>query len=282
MIGERKTRPLSVPVTTFSRTELDYSWYNVLNAEWVESTTDDGAALNNRIAQTSVEPGDANAGRGGRGPIAGNGQIVVQVEADSSTTGLEVDVGSFSYSTLGDVSTVYKGKGAEKVGLAVTQTGSWEPLFALRADPGRPNVSLQLKDLEITAGEGKALAILCDPSNVLKPDGSGGTTTLVDSDFDPPEEHSRANSVVEVTDGSTVTQIPDNTGSPGTTVADPGGYQGMFATSRTSGTGSKTRSETAGPDDKHGVLDGDYLVFIAKPSASDTGYAISYPTEQDW
>lgn len=282
VVGQRRNVTLEVAMSEFQRWQLDYNWYNVGQHSLTETyTTQRDGQFNNEKLIGSTESGDANAGTGGRGPISGNGHMVVEIEADASTTGLEAIVGSCSFTTLGGVGASVKAKGAETAPYTPSQTGSWEPVFAMRVDPNRPNVTTEIRGMDLTAGEGKLMAIACDPSNVLKADGSGGTTTLADSDFSRPEEHSDQNSVLQVTDISTVTQFPDNTGATQTTTANPGGYQLAFDTSRTSGEGNTQRQASANLQEKHGILDGDYAVAIVKPETTGTDMHVAYTVEMD-
>jgi hypothetical protein len=274
VLGDKQTVSLGAPLTTFQRFENAYNWYNVGESNWLETFTQEFGQLNTPLASLNVRDDTQNAGPGGRGPISGNGCIFVEVTADASTSGLECYAGSVGYTTLGSSRGVYRVKGGEKVGLSISSTDTWVPLFALRKDPDRPLVNVQIGKVEMTEGEGKVMGIACDPSNVKKSGGSG----LVDSDFSAPEEHSAANTAVEVTDGSTVTQFPDSTGSTTTSADNPGGYQVGWNTNR-SYEGETTRSSEV--QEKYGVYDGDYVVFIAKPS-NTTDISLSYITEQDW
>lgn len=276
VIDQKYTVDIDVALTVFNRLAGDYNWYNVGEWNTEQTHTDDRGQRNRRIGTLSTEDGDTNAGPTGRGPISGNGRIGAEVEADASTTDLELYLGSSSFTTLGAAGSSVKGKGAEAEDLSVSTTGSWVPLFVMRADPDRPFVNLQLDEVEITVGSGKLMAISADSSNVL----NGSANELSDSDFSPPEEHSGTNSVVEVTDGTVVDQFPDNSGSTTTSAANPGGYQLGFDTTRTSGPGDKSQ-RTSGIQEKHGVYGDEYAVFIAKPSTTDN-FNVAYTTSQDW
>jgi hypothetical protein len=285
IIGSRTAVTLERAVDVFQRYALDYNWYNVGEESWVETYTDaDAGQRNVALATTSVQAGDANAGTGGRGPISGNGHIVAEVEADSATSGLELVVGSSSFTTLGGVSASVKAKGAETPTLSVSQTTDWEPLgIAMRVDPNRPNVSVQFREIEITAGSGKVMVIACDSSNVLD---SGGNE-LTDSDFTTtdrpdgrPEEHSHPNSALQVTGTGVVAEIPGADGTTGTTQANAGGYQLAFDTTRSVGQGSKSTTRSGDLEEKHGILDGDLAVPVAKPATTDS-VRLYYTTEFD-
>jgi hypothetical protein len=275
VIGDKQTVNINRAPTVFQRWALDYNWYNVGAEHWTETWTNDRNGQRNReIATTSAEPTDANTGLGGRGPISGNGHVVVEVEADANTSDLEAHTGSMSFTTLGDVDNVVRGKGAEAGAFAPTQTGSWEALFALRAAPEDENVSVQLRDISPTAGSATTVAMACDPVNVL--DGAG--SQLTDADFAPPESQSPSNSAVEIS--TEVDQFPAVNGTVGATTDNPGGYQIGFGSTRDRGRGtSASRSGTT--RSKHGILDGDICVVIAKPNDLTDIYAY-YAADQDW
>jgi hypothetical protein len=276
VLGEKQTVSLGVPFTTFQRLENAYNWYNVGVSNWVETFTEAYGQLNTALASLNTRDDTTNAGPGGRGPISGNGCIFFEVTADSGTSGLELYAGSAGYTSLGATEESRRVKGGEKVGLGISTTDTWVPLFVLRKDLDRPLVNLQLSRLEMTEGQGKVMGIACDPSNVKK----GGTspTALTDSDFSTPEEQNATNSVVETTDGSTVTHFPDSSGSTTQSADEPGGYQVGWNTNR-SYEGETTRSSEV--QEKYGVYDGDYIVLVAKPS-NTTDISLSYITEQDW
>lgn len=288
VLGEKQDWKLGVPTTVFQRPENSYNWYNVGKSAWRQTYTKIRSAIrkqiNNELGTITTQADTQNAGPGGRGPIAGNGHIVARVEADADTTDLELYAGSMSFTTLGDVAASVKAKAAETPALSVTQTTEWEPLgIAFRVDPDRALVNTQIESIELTAGEGEAMMIACDPSNVL--DGNGDP--LTDDDFTTaerpngrPVQHSGQNSVLQVTDPGTVEQFPDNTGTPTTTAANPGGYQLAWDSYRTTGQGSNQSQRAADLEEKHGILDGDVVVPIALPTTTDD-MRIAYPTEMD-
>ena len=279
IIGDVETVSLKKAMDYFRRVALEYNWYNVGEEDWTETyTTAKDGQLNIQSAVTTTEEDDENAGFGGRGPISGNGHIAVQVEADPATTDLEVYVGSFSILTEGATRDILRGKGFEKVGYEPTQSGSWEAMYAIRADPNRPNVAMELRGLEITQGSAKVLVVACDPSNVLAADGN----PLSDDDFYTPEEQSKANSVLEVTDLGVVEEWPNESGVLGSVHDNPGGYQTMFSTSRTTSLqGNQSATRTGSSREKHGIWDGDLGVVVAKPQSTDT-ISTLLPGEQDW
>ena len=276
VIDAKKTVDITPALTTFQRWVLDYNWYNVGEARWTETWTNDRYGQVNRdIATPSSEPPDANTGLGGRGPIAANGHIAVEVAADSSTSDLEVHAGSMSFTTLGDVDSVVRAKGSEAGPFSPGQTGDWEALLALRRRPADHNVSVELRNIDLTAGAATVVAIACDPSKVLNSNGN----QLTDSDFSTPESHSAANSAVEVT--TDVEQFPDASGSVTDVASNPGGYQIAYDQTRESGVGSAAGIRSGEIRAKHGILDGDICVVAAKPQDLTDIYA-HWVVGQDW
>ena len=276
VIDEKHTVDVIRALTTFQRWLLNYNWYNVGEAVWTETYTGDRTnQVNREVATTSAEPSDANTGLGGRGPIAANGHIAVKVAADPSTSDLEVHAGSMSFTTLGDVDSVVRAKGAEAGPYSPGQTGDWAALFALRAVPNDHNVSVELRNIDLTAGAATAVAIACDPSNVRDDTGS----QLTDADFAAPESHSGANSAVEVS--TAVDQFPAADGTVTDLATDPGGYQIGYDQTRESGVGASAGTRSGEIRAKHGILDGDICVVVAKPHDVTDIYA-HYVVGQDW
>jgi hypothetical protein len=275
VIGDKQTTDIIRALTTFQRVVLDYNWYNVGEENWGETWTNDrNGQINREIATTSAEPSDANAGLGGRGPIAGNGYVVIEVEADASTSDLEVHAGSLSFTTLGDVDSVVRTKGSEAGPFSPSQTGDWEALFAVRVAPGDENVSVELRNIDLTAGAATVVALAFDPRKVR--DGTG--SQLTDADFETPESQSAANSVVEVS--TAVDQFPAADGTITDIATNPGGYQiGYDQTRESVGSSGGTRSGQIRA--KHGILDGDICVFVAKPSDLSDIYA-HWVARQAW
>jgi hypothetical protein len=276
VIGEKQTVDVIRALTTFQRLVLDYNWYNVGEENWGETWTNDRSGqINKEIATTSAEPTDANTGLGGRGPIAGNGHTVIEVEADASTSDLEVHAGSLSFTTLGDVDSVVRAKGAEAGAFTPNQTGDWEALFALRVAPRDHNVSVELRNIDLTAGAATAVAIACDPANVRDDTGA----QLTDADFATPESQSPANSAVEMS--TAVDQFPAVDGTVTDVATNPGGYQIAYDQTRESGVGASAGTRSGEIRAKHGILDGDICVIVAKPQDISDIYT-HYVVGQDW
>lgn len=259
VIGGGTTVTMAEAITFFRRVIGEYAWYNIVGSKWAETTTTPGDVVESELTTETVEPGDSGAGGGGRGPISGTGRIIVELEADSSTSGLEAYVGSTSFKTLGNPTDLLLGKGFEEVGLSVASTGTYEPLFAVRKKPGFPNINIGVNEIALTDGpNGKLNVVACDPSNVL--DGTG--SELTDSDFSTPNDVSPNLIPIEVTDGATVNEFPDSSGTTVTSANDPGGYQLVMDISRATGTGSNTLERNASFAEDKSIADGEYAVVL--------------------
>jgi hypothetical protein len=273
VIGDKLTTDVSRALTTFQRGVLDYNWYNVGAEQWGETWTNDrDGQINQDIATTSAEPTDANTGLGGRGPISGNGHVVIEVEADASTSDLEVHAGSLSFITLGDVDSVVRTKASESGPFTPAQTGEWEALFAVRIAPADHNVSVELRNIDLTAGAATVVALACDPANVRDDTGS----QLTDADFVTPEAQSAANSAVEVS--TDVDQFPAADGSVTNVATNPGGYQINYSQTRES---ARSGTRSGDVQAKHRILDGDTCVFVVSPTDLSDIYA-HWVVDQYW
>jgi hypothetical protein len=276
VVGEKQTIDVIRALTTFQRLVLDYNWYNVGESSWGETWTNGrNGQINRDIATTSAEPTDAGTGLGGRGPISGNGHVVIEVEADASTSDLEVHAGSLSFITLGDVDSVVRTKGSEAGPFSPSQTGGWEALFAVRVAPDDENVSVELQNIDLTAGAASVVALAFDPQKVRDDTGS----QLTDADFETPDSQSAANSAVEVS--TSVDQFPDANGTVTDVATNPGGYQIGYGQTRGSGVGSSADTRSGDIRAKHGILDGDICVFVANPSDLSDIYA-HWVARQAW
>jgi hypothetical protein len=170
---------------------------------------------------------------------------------------------------------VVRTKGSEAGPFTPAQTGDWEALFALRVTSEDDNVSVELRNIDLTAGAATVVALACDPSNVLDDTGS----QLTDADFATPESHSASNSAVEVS--TAVDQFPAVDGTVGATASNPGGYQIAYDQTRESGVGSSAGTRSGDIRAKHGILDGDICVVVAKPQDISDIYA-HWVVGQDW
>lgn len=258
--------------TALSRLRLITGWYNLTRQQWEQSHSDGGRQRNVLIGGPGVSADDQ------RGPETGNLPLRFDVTADASTSNLELYAGSCAQVNLGTTTAFTRQKTAT-VTTNIGTTGTWVPIHAIRVDPNRDIINAQLVDTDIVGFSGsddvRVMPIACANSKVA--DGTG--SALTDSDFATPTEHTPTNSVIEST--SAVGEFPDATGSLVTSATDPGGYQLGFASSYTSGTGSKTQVESGGKTMKRGIRRDDICVFLGY--ADSTGdVTVEYITEQDW
>lgn len=256
----------------YKRIEQRINWYNVGNCEFLETFTDDGEQVNERIGALSKDDG--------KGPESGNQHVSFAVRADSTTTDLELDTGSIGVNILGQATPVLRSKAAVLREIPHSGSGDYEALFAMRVDPNRKNVVVNITNIEITelsqSADAEILAIACDPDNVKDSDGNA----LVDSDFNVPDEHSAKNSVLEVTEA--VDQFPDSTGTVVTSTADPGGYQVGFAYTATGGTGVNAQaSKQSNVIRKRQIKENDYIVVLGR-TGTTVDFSTLFVTEQDW
>lgn len=260
---------LYVPTTRFARNKIQTGWYNITRQAWERSYSHNGKQMNQSVARASNDTG--------RGPRVGNLPIRFEITADASTTDLQMQAGSAAQVNLGTTTAFSRQKTAAftaNIGTA----GAWVPLHAIRVDPRRQLINTQLVDTDIVgfsaSDDVKVMPIAASVTKV--DDGAGGS---IAGDFATPTEHMRANSVVEST--GTVGSFPDATGSVVTSAADPGGYQLGFASSYTSGQGSKTQTEGGSATEKRGLRRDDICVFLGY-SETTGDVTVEYVTEQDW
>ena len=141
--------------------------------------------------------------------------------------------------------------------------------------PRDHNVSVELRNIDLTAGAATAVAIACDPTNVRDDTGAA----LTDADFATPESQSPANSAVEMS--TAVDQFPAVDGSVTDVATNPGGYQIAYDQTRESGVGASAGTRSGEIRAKHGILDGDICVIVAKPQDISDIYT-HYVVGQDW
>jgi hypothetical protein len=152
--------------------------------------------------------------------------------------------------------------------------------LAIREDPDRNNINLQFDNLEVLEFTGNddtfGLIQSFDKDNVL--DGNGDP--LDNADFSTPPELSAINSALET--ATNVEQVPDSTGTPQTSMANPGGYQLGFASRYSSGTGGGSeRGSSAELTQKRNLANSDVAVLMARsPSTGTLKGQIS--SQQDW
>lgn len=261
---------------TQGRLAGETNWYNVGETAITETDT-----IPDQRGRDQGPPGNRQrndrlgrvASNDGRGPEGANKHLTVSLKAGVDGAGTTTaEVGSMGLRTLGDVTALLRRKSAiDEVTVENGDSGTYEPVFAMRVDPDRRYVNTQLRQvLGIEFGGNADIAILtiaADPSNT---DASG---------FDTPEQHAETNSVLEVTDS--VTTFPDTTGAEVSTATNPGGYQLSYDTLFTAGSGQESVSPATDRVAKRSIHNGDIAIVLA--NAAGTGdLTIQYQVEQDW
>lgn len=269
---------IRVPTTQFARLALFTGWYDITRQQWersyAEEVTRDGrtnTVQQNRTVAKAAAP-DA------RGPRKGNLPLRFEVTASSATTGLTLNAGSCAQVNLGETTQFNRSKKFFATD-SVTVTDAWEPLRAFRVDPARDVVTVQLSNVSIgkysTSDDVELLMLAGDTSNVLDTNGD----QLTDADFSVPNETSPQNSVIE--ESTAVEQFPDSTGTPQTSMTNPGGWQ--LARSELLSESKRALASAADipVEAKRPIYDGDIAVILAKSgTAGDISYQLQ--TEQDW
>lgn len=251
------------------------NWYNVGETSIEETFTE---AQGDQIKQRNFSLGTV-ANNEGKGPIQGNQRIRASVKAGDGAGTLELEVGSMGLRTLGDVTAITRQK-AFSYSEQIDTTGAWIPVLAIRGDPERENVNVQIDEIDVLEFTGSddsfALLINYDPANIADANGD----PLQDANYSSPPEVNNFNSVIEV--NTNVDQVADNNGVLQTSMQDPGGYQVGFASLYSSGAGaSQTRTQSQAVVQKRQIPNGDVAVLLVKSPSTGTikGQIL---TEQDF
>lgn len=250
------------PLTVWKRIAITLNWYNVGNAEYIETYTENGNQYNPVQAATSVDDG--------MGAESGNQPITFSVQRGASSSSLTLQAGSAAVQNYGEGGGITRDK-THSFTASIGTTGTWVPLHAMRVDPDRNIVNVQVSNTDIVGfsgtGDVTVMPIAVNPANT---DASG---------FSTPSEHSATNSAIETT--SSVSTFPDSTGTAGSSASNPGGYQLGFASWYESGSGSKTSVSSGGKTRKRAISDRDICVFIG--NATVTGdVEVETISQQDW
>lgn len=268
-VYRERDRDIHAPVTRNARLRLVTGWYDITRQRWVRSFSDQGGQQNPDIAEISTDK---------RGSKTGNLPAHFSVTASGSTTDLVLEAGSTALVNLGRT-TPLKRTNQHTETVTLDATGTWVPLLAFRADPDRDIVNTQLIDIALNEFGGNADVQVAvqgfDPSKVLDSTGD----ELVDADYATPEIFLAENTVIETT--TNVEQIPDETGSTGTSQTNPGGIQlGADTLSTAGGNATATNAGTPGVA-KRPLYGRDVGVVLAFSSATgDVTFTLRY--EEDW
>ncbi len=259
---------LDRPLTDYCRYAVNFNWYGVGNQQWIQTYTDDGEQFNEEFAKTSRD--------GVKGPQTGNLNLWYEVTADASTSGLELDCGSMSFTVQSNADQLVRGKSQLKTLSVPTGNDTWHPIYAIRLDPDDPNVNARLNEFDVlNYGNNNALvemiAVSVDPS-------------LTDaSNWSTPGYQHDPNSALEETES--VSQIPDTDGNQVTpdSSTSPGGYTlSAAALSPTGINFSQGASQATQTTVKRQLLSSDVIVFLARSPSADANVTFDFVVEQDW
>lgn len=254
------------PVTEWQRYAVNFNWYNVGNQAWIQTYTDDGAQFNEEFALTSRD--------GIKGPRTGNLNLWYEIETDTSTTGLEMEVGSMSFAVQSNADQLVRGKIQEPTA-SITTADVWEPIYAMRLDPDDGNVNARINEFSAIKFTGtdyvQLAAISVDPSLT---DATG---------FSEPElQHSPNTAIQDTTDVSTVPNTDGVETAPSTTDFEFGGYTLTTASLYPQGNNfSQGASQANQTTVKRQILASDVIVVLARsPTTGDVTFDLV--NEQDW
>jgi hypothetical protein len=263
---------------TWGRIAGRTNWYNVGETNLTETYV--GTNDNGRTEQQN-EPVAVVGAVEGKGPERGNQRIHASVKTGADGAGnLELEVGSIGLRTLGQVTNILRTKTFDFDVDYTGTTGEFEPLLAIRVDPDRQEVNTQFNILEPLEFDGNddivLIAQLFDKTKVL--DGNGDQ--LDGADFTVPTELSATNSVLQTS--LAVEQVPNNTGTPQTSMVNPGGYQVAYGSLTSSGSGGSAQRVTSrARTQKRAVPNGDIAVLMARSDSTGTVTG-DLQFEQDW
>lgn len=277
----REDQDLFIPTTQLGRFLLQTAWYNISRQQWERSypETDPPAnAPDNDLWTQQNRKITTGAMQNGDGPRTGNLPVYFEVTASADTTTLELLAGSAAQVNLGDTMQFNRIKKffAED---PITVTGAWEPLRAYRIDPDRDIINTQIQSVNVakytSSADVEMLIMAADKSRVLDADGN----ELTDADFAAPPEASATNNILE--ESTAVEQFPDNTGTPQTSMANPGGWQ-LGRAELLNASGNQVASTVSLESNaKRPFYSLDYAVVLGKSAnTGDMSYALQAP--QDW
>lgn len=258
---------LPKPTTEWNRYECEYNWYGVGNQVWSQTYTEDGEQINDTFTKSSTD--------GVRGPASANLNLYQEIEADSSTTGLELEVGSMGMITLGDPTSLNRDKPQyESITVAGT-ANAWEPILALRVDPDNAEVNMQFSQLDIlNYGANDDIEVVVASFDAAKTNATG---------WGVPEYHHAQNSALQSTEN--VSQVANDAG----TVQDFGTsdkYGGFTIASAVNIDGGNASGSAAtvnqNRQEKKAILNSDHAVFLARTGTMDNVVDLVWDVDQNY
>jgi hypothetical protein len=209
-IVERKQDvPTYVALDVLRRSLIRTAWYDVSRNKWNVSYALNGYQINREMGRTG--------NRGQDGPSTPNLPVGFEVRADSGTSDLVLEAGSFAVITYGPPASVNRTKEIS-LDANIGTTGDWVPLYAFRVDPSRTDINVQVVATHILQWAGSAKVEIQAQSFASQ------NVTFTGSDsWSTPGNWSPSNNVMQLR--TDVDQIVDGSGSSQDTTSDPGGFQ---------------------------------------------------------
>lgn len=254
--------------TGWYRWEAVYGWYAVLNQVWSNTDINEEGVIDNETFARSDNSGN-------RGPDMGNLNLWIEIEADASTSGLQLEVGSMGMVTVGDPTSLQRDKPQYESITLAGSANTWEPLLAVRVDPENANVNGQLTQLDILDyGANDDVELIVVSVDADKTDASG---------FAEPDYHHSYNSALQSTES--ITQVPNTDGTQKdlTSSEKPGGYTMATAVQLGGGNRSGTAATSnQSRQEKKPILNSDHVVFLARSGTVDSTLDFVWDADQNW
>lgn len=204
-----------------------------------------------------------------------NFHIGVEVDCLNSSNGLDVEVGTVNFKIRADTPETQREKEFRKTGLQYEGTNdNYEPVLAVRVDPERNNVPVDISGTELNqpsgnAGELVAVGVFPDEVTVNQNTGTWAA----------PTDASANDTVIQVTDD--VTEIIQEDGTLGPDI--PAVHDSMRTISLAATTSRKSTGGSSAETIKSPVHPDEIMVILLR---SDTGQSFSFNTrtisQENW
>lgn len=252
--GSRKLITLNQPVTDWKRYSINVAVDGPGSCE-LRETYNEGGEIKTEDIGVIVTDGD-------RGPTSFNKRCEFAIQAGGVDNGLEMNLGSVSFSTLNVVLEITRLKEFGWEGVTLGTTNTWVPLMAIRVDPNRFKINTTLDSIQVLNYTGNDQINL-----IVKSFNSEEITFTGGSSWDSPDGIISNESVLEVR--SDVDTFFDSTGTAQSTSDTPGGYQiGRGLLSPTNNKFEKGFVSNKTPNVKRDLFDGDIAVVFAKSAST--------------
>jgi len=258
---------LPKPITDWNRHETRYNWYNVGNQVHTQTYTQNGEQINDELKKTSND--------GDRGPKTGNLNLWQEVQADSGTSNLQMNVGSMGSIVLGEPTVLTRDK-PQLVQETVSGTaGAWEPIYAIRVDPDNSDVNARLTSLQILDyGANDDIELVVVSVDASKTDASG---------WSEPGYHHSDNSALQST--TSISEVPNTSGTQTDLGASEkfGGHTLAAAADIDAGIADGTEgTSNESLEQKKKILNSDHVVFLARTDTMDSVLSFVWDADQNW